>query len=85
MQYVADVYVKLASSLLEKVTCIVSASPTHVPLFVVFKINVSPAKLVSVALIVYTAFKVFAFGEKVPVPLVIHTPVVVLPETEPFH
>ena len=76
---------KLASSLSEKVTIMVSLLPKHAPLFVLFKTKRIELKFVSVGLIIYVAFKVLAFGTNVPVPVVLQTPVVVLPVTEPFN
>jgi hypothetical protein len=65
-------------------TVITEVTARHCPLPVVLNVNVTVPALISAALGVYVAFNVFAFGEKVPVPDVVHVPPVLPPEIFPF-
>jgi hypothetical protein len=66
------------------VTLIVELAPIQVPFPVVASVKVRTPVLISAALGVYVAFKVFASGVKVPVPVVVQVPPVAPPVMLPF-
>ena len=66
------------------VTCIVSDTALHPPFPVVVRIRLTDPEAVSAALGIYVALSAVPFGEKVPVPELVHCP----PEatnTDPFN
>lgn len=62
----------------------VSDSGTQLPLLVEVRMRKMVCVVESALLGLYVALSVVLFGENVPEPVVVHTPVVVPPDTEPF-